>query len=180
MDQHVVNPYAPPRAQLDPRAPSADFWIDGETLVVRKGSTLASDRCVRTGQTGDVVTWTRNFQWVPRWVSFTILIAWPVYFVAYFLTRKSGKLSFGAGPELRKRRSIGVGVGWGGGALSALVFVLGVTLDEPALLLVGLFALLVAIIVGVLLIQPFRVLKIDDEYLYIKPTSQFLESLGVR
>jgi hypothetical protein len=180
MDQQAVNPYAPPRAQLDPNLRGADYWIDGDTIVVRKGGTLPADRCVRTGQVGDVEVWTRTFQWVPRWVPMLVLVAWPIYFIAYFLTRKSGQISFGAGPELKTRRAIGIGVGWGGGALSALLLVLGITQDEPVLLLVGLIGILAAIIAGAVLVQPFRVLKIDEEHLYIKPTRGFLESLGAR
>jgi hypothetical protein len=178
MIQDTLNPYAPPMARLEPISPGADYWIDGENVVVRKSGALPTDRCVRTGERDDVVPWTRTFQWVPRWVPLMVLIAWPIYFVAYFLTRKTGQVTFGAGPRLRSRRQVGIGVGWGGGVLAALLLVLGVTQEEPVLLLVGFVGILAAVIAGALLVVPFRVAKIDDEYLYIKPTRSFLDSLG--
>ncbi len=87
-----LNPYAAPQLEGG-YAPTWEtgldgLWRDGEVLVMHKESPLPPI-CVKSGQ--PATDWLqRDLIWHPRWITWTIFAAFPVYIVlALLLTRKA-------------------------------------------------------------------------------------------
>jgi hypothetical protein len=174
------NPYAPPSADwamaAAPVGPGGgQWWFQGNTLVVVKGSTLPLNLCVKTGQPSDGEPVKRTLQWVHPLVTLTVLISPLIMIILYFVLRKTGDISYGLSTEMRKRRKTGLILTL---APLLLIVLLAVALPEPALgFLLGLLIWLVCLVVGLIMMNPFKITKIDDKYIYLDVDQRFRRAL---
>jgi hypothetical protein len=181
MQQPPINPYAAPMApDVYAGAPGSmgEFFRQGEALVVRKGSVLP-DVCIRTGvhTGGNAVT--KTLTWVPPWIGILFVLISPIIGVIVMLiVRKSGALTYFLSREAQAKRKSGLMIGlavlFGGIAL----VVAAIAAETPVLALFGFVAFLVGIIVASVAGAPFRITKIDNDYIHLKVRPEFWSGLG--
>jgi hypothetical protein len=181
MQQPPFNPYAAPMASdAYAGAPGtmAEFFRSGDALVVRKGSVLP-DVCVQTGVATGGNAVTKTLTWVPPWVAILFVLISPIIgAVVMLIVRKSGSLTYFLSREAQARRKRGVMIGL------ALVFggigllVVGIAFEQVALVLSGFLAFIAGIIVAAVVGAPFRVNKIDADYIYLKVKPEFWSGVG--
>ena len=147
-----ANPYAPPRAALVTQAP-AQFWRDGNALVVPVGSTLPP-RCVKCNQPALEPMHRRKLSWHhPGWF-LLIFVNILLYIIAALIVRKKAEVTCGLCARHLRTRRIYLAIGWGGLALGvALVF------STPP---VGVLVVLAGVITGMIgsrIVHPGRITK---------------------
>ena len=168
------NPFSPPTAEGT--APIGDYHVEGELLVIAKDGPALPDRCVKCNAPA-TERFQKQLQWIPRWVPFTILLCWPVYFAAFFMMRQTGKVDLGlCDAHYQRYRNFT----WAGSALliAGLVLLVGGIFVE-ALVAVGIG--FVALIGGIFVMMPGRVVwpsYMEGEHGYYKGAApEFLDSL---
>lgn len=179
MSNFENNPYAPPRSQdfFEQDTSEYDYWIDDDCLIVRKNGMLPPDICIHSGEPTDGFTMTKHFQWMPAWIYALLLISPIIYLIVALIIKKSGVLTYGVGPKFAFRRKIGLSIGWVGSLSMLALIILGVLYESSNLVLISVVLLIISIIVGAVLVQPFKIKKIDELYVYIKPKIEVLERL---
>lgn len=174
--QEAGNPYAPPKASLDP--PSAEsIWRDGKTLVLRAGAELPP-RCVKCNAPAAGRLKQRTVYWHQPWVYVLVLLNVLIYLVVALILRKRAKVAPGLCARHRRHRWLGFAAGWGGTLLSLVTLVAGLSADSGPLLAVSGALLLVALVTGILLTRIVYPERIDREFVRLKGCgSAFLETL---
>jgi hypothetical protein len=116
---------------------------------------------------------------VPPWVAILFVLISPIIgAVVMLIVRKSGSLTYFLSREAQARRKRGVMIGL------ALVFggigllVVGIAFEQVALVLSGFLAFIAGIIVAAVVGAPFRVNKIDADYIYLKVKPEFWSGVG--
>jgi hypothetical protein len=173
-----INPYAPPKSDwVHEPSPGMQqqWWFEGETLVVPRGGMLPIDLCVKTGQPTQHAPVKRTLVWVHPLVAISV-ISPIIFIILYLILRKTGELAYGVSPEFVQRRRIGVGVIVGTLAL----FVLSIVAESGAAMVLALLLFLVGVIVGLRLMTPFSIRKIDKQLIRLKVDDRFRQALAAR
>lgn len=181
MADEPFNPYAPPKvdwvaapnpATLVPQ----QWWFEGEELVVLRGASLPTDICVKTGQPTSLPPVHKKVQWVHPAVAITVVISPIIFLILYFIFRKTGELTYAVSPEFLKRRKLGIGL-----IVGPLVPILAaIPLDMPALAAVFGLLWVISMIVGIVIMMPFQIKKIDKEKIHMKVDKRFTAALAQR
>jgi hypothetical protein len=178
--QQPFNPYAAPTASdAYPGAQRnvAEFFRDGDALVVRKGSMLP-DVCVMTGAPTGGNAVTKTLTWVPPWVVVLFVLISPIIgVIVMMIVRKSGVLTYCISREAQAKRRMGILIGVGLLLGGIGLIVAGIAAEVAALALVGFVAFLAGIIVAAVTGAPFRVNKIDKDYIYLRVKPEFWAGL---
>ena len=166
------NPYAPSTASLagsgaDARAADTRVWRDEKVVIVARDAELPN-RCVKCNEAAEEPTKTRKLYWHHTGVYLTFLISPIVYIIVALIVRKTAHLSPGLCARHKRRRSLGLLIGWGGFLLCFLGMSFAYGSDNPdlgALLLLATFACIVAGIILSRIVYPRR---IDDRYVHLR------------
>ena len=162
----LSNPYAPPKASLDPRS-TENLWRDGKILVMRPGSQLPP-RCVKCNAPAELPLKSRQVYWHPPWVYLFAVLALLLYPIVAVLVRQRATFAPGLCPVHRHRRWLGIALGWGGSATALLLMFLGGTYDYSALMVLGLLLFLGAILAGIILTHLLQPERIDQDFIRLK------------
>jgi hypothetical protein len=165
------NPYAAPRATLEPDAPDAELpWrIEGRMLVARQGVTLPPV-CLLTGAPAPGEHERRDLSWIPIWFRILIGIAPMIALFAYAGVRRRGNLEYALSPEARRRRRSGSMLGFAGVALSIGLFLLGRADDLPGVMGLAFLLGLVTVFVASARARMFRIKRIDKRHIHLELT----------
>jgi hypothetical protein len=175
MMPEALNPYAPPKASLDPSF-TEDLWRDGKILVLRNGSHLP-DRCIKCNGPAVTPMKRRKVYWHHP-ALYALLVSWPIYLIVALIVRKSAAVAPGLCSVHRTRRWIGIAVGWGGLLLSILLMIVGGGSENGLLVLAGLILFLTALVAAVLLSRLIFPQRIDQDFVRLKGCGKaFLDSL---
>lgn len=179
----AMNPYAAPThgqmgATAAPGAPGQDFWRQGDVLVCRKGAHLP-DLCLATGTPtgGNMVL--KKLQWYPPWIGALVIISWPIALILMFVMRKKGDLTYYLSSEAQAKRKKALMIGGGVLALSVLLFIVGASAEAIPLFLLAFVGFLAGIIVMAAVGVPYRVQKIDNEFIHLKLKPAYWGSSGM-
>lgn len=181
MQQPPINPYAAPLAPdsyAGAHGTMGEFFRSGDALVVRKGSVLP-DVCIRTGvhTGGNAVT--KTLTWVPPWIGILFVLISPIIGVIVMLiVRKSGALTYFISREAQAKRKSGVMIGLAVLFAGIGLVVAAIAAETPVLALFGFVAFLVGIIVASVTGAPFRITKMDNDYIHLKVTPEFWSGIG--
>jgi hypothetical protein len=172
------NPYAPPKASLDPRMEDGP-WRDGKILVMRQGSALPP-RCVKCNEPAELPIQRQTVYWHEPWIYVFAVTCLLVYALVSLVMRRRAILAPGLCRIHRKRRWLGIAMGWGGSMAALVLMFLGGSNDFLPLLWIGGAMLLVAITAGLLLGRVLLPARIDKDLVRLKGCSQgFLDTLPV-
>lgn len=180
MSGESLNPYAPPKSDwVQPASPNAltpqQWWFEGDTLVVLRFGTLPTDVCIKTGQPTDQPPVKRKVQWIHP--AFAIAVLSPIIFLILFLIfRKTAELTYGVSPEFIKRRKTALALILGPIAL----IVLSAFTKSPIAIVATMLIFVVCMIVGIVMMTPFQIRKIDKERIYLKVDDRFRDALAAR
>lgn len=173
------NPYAPPKVPLNPYAPpharlertldagGGGLWRDGKVLVLRPGGALPP-RCVKCNAPAETPVKSRKIYWHRPVIYFFILLNLLIYAIAALIARKQATVSPGLCTEHRKRRQLGLAIGWGGALLGLAMLFGGLAMESGAVAGLGLFPLLGSLIAGPLLARIVVPVRIDTDYVRLK------------
>ena len=165
-DSKSANPYAPPAAESHgtPYAANGNLFRDGKLLVARDGAPFP-DRCVRCNGPAEGYRLKKTFYWHPPGWYVLIFASVLIYAVVAMIIRKKATFELSLCRRHRRRR----------------VFLIGVGLGIPVLVLIGWIAtgsdvmgpmLLIAVLVGsvaaVVGAQTMTPKKIADGYAHLK------------
>jgi hypothetical protein len=176
-----VNPYAPPVAVAGPPGayaarPGYDFYPMGDQLVVRKGTVLP-DICVVSGQPTGGMMKHRNLSWIPPWVGILFVISPLLGLIVMMFVRKSGPITHAWSAEARSKRTKGIIIGLSILASTFLLIGIGIAADAPALAALSMVTFITGLIMAIVMGQPFRVAKIDNEFIYLKMKPAFMSAM---
>jgi hypothetical protein len=158
----LSNPYAPPQASIDEAAGAGSktgWQLNGDILVAEKGAVLPG-LCVWSGEPATHRV-NRMLTWAPPWTAMMGVILILIF-------RKTGRLDFAVSELARKRKTSGVLMVVGSFLALVLCIAAGAATNAPAVFLVGILAFFVLLVVGLMRMQPFRLVKIDKTHIYIK------------
>ncbi|NVB39064.1 hypothetical protein G6O69_14570 [Pseudenhygromyxa sp. WMMC2535] len=179
------NPYQAPVATASPYEsalpPEANtYWRQGDQLVAMKGAILPAQVCLATGKAADGVAVTKKLQWAHPAVAIAILFNALIYVILYLALRKRGSLTYGLSSEFRSRRIKGILLAVLGPVVCILLMGVGAqTQGFEWALIIGVIALFATLIGGIMLAQPFRVMKIDEHHIYLKLKPEVFSALGL-
>ena len=182
----AVNPYAPPRSDLQQSAPEAPpanqlfgvggVWRTGDLLVMQKGTTLPN-RCLQCNQPASV-QYPKKMYWHQPWLYLLLFLGGPfIYIIGSLVTRKKADVVLplcGAHADKRKRAA----------TISTLMMVAGLLLmfasctqmegsGDTFVLMAGpgFLLLFIGAIVNVAGANPIVPKKIDDYYVWMNKVS---------
>lgn len=171
-----LNPYAPPKASLDPQSPES-LWRDGKVLVVRPDSPLPA-RCVKCNAPAHLPLKRRKMYWHPAWVYLLLFLSPLIYIIVALIVRKCATLSPGLCDAHRRRHWLGIALGWGGSLLALLLMFLGATYEYCSMAVIGMILFLGAIVAGIILARVLQPERIDKDYIRLRGCGQaFLDTL---
>jgi hypothetical protein len=167
-----LNPFAPPQADAY-AAPTGtgtgSFTVQGNILIAKKGTVLPNV-CLFSGEAQGAERVHKKLFWAPPWT--VIFVVSPLIFlIMYFIFRKSGELDYSLGPRAKQRRNQGILAGVGGVILGIVLVAAGGATNEPVLLFVGIFGLLIALVFGIVWGRIITIVRInpDDIHLKLRP-----------
>jgi len=173
------NPYAPSAASLagSERAETSLAWRDGKDLVLQVGSDLPHV-CVKCNEPSEAPTKKRRLYWHhPGYYGF-IVIAMLLYIVIAMIVRKSAYVSPGLCRVHKRKRAMGIALGWSGFILGMIAINLGASAGRSDLAALAGVVMLVLMVTGVVLSRIVVARRIDDRYVRLKGCGpEFLDSL---
>jgi hypothetical protein len=185
MDQNQ-NPFAPPSVAADlppPVAQSPDGvpWREGAHAVCPLEAVWPA-RCVRCNKPVTTPLMKRTLYWHHPAVYLLLMTNVIIFAVVAAIVRKRGIVHLALCEEHRKRRALGLWVGWGGSILCFIAMIVAapaLSSDEAVLviLILGLVGFLVCIVVGVLMGQIVAPVRIDKQLIRVRVGKPFLYSL---
>jgi hypothetical protein len=170
MDQ-THNPYAPSRATLraagDVR-PSLGVMRDGKVLVVPRDNDLP-ERCVKCNAPAHAPIRQRTVYWHHPAVYIAFFINIILYIILALAMRKTAKLSPGLCERHKRKRTLGLWVGWGGFFVMTIVVLplLGALMDIGGMV-IGILLILATVITGIVMSRIVYANHIDDRYVRLK------------
>ncbi len=181
-DQGGFNPYqAPAHAAFDATMvpATANYWREGELLVVESGSVLPGDVCIATGKPANGEMVDKKLQWAHPAVAVAILVNILLYLIIYLVVRKRGTLSYALSPEFKKRRFNSILLAIFGPLASIGLIAAGVAANQPIALLTGVLAFFITLITGLIRCQPLKIKKIDGSNIYLTVKPEVFQALGL-
>jgi len=180
-----VNPYAPSRASLTAtdRASAVDdnsVWRDGKVLITLVDAEMPH-RCIKCNEPADEPTKKRKVYWHHGALYLLILINALIYAIVALVVRKKALVSAGLCTEHKKRRRNALIFGWTGTIVGLVLMGHGLGSSSSGSgveSLVGILAILVSIIAGMIFGRIVYAKKIDKTYVRLKGCGvDFLDSL---
>lgn len=179
MAANDINPYAASvteQAYANPlqsaEMAGGNVWVDGQVIIMQKGARLPA-WCVKTGERlRDDQLIQKKLSWNPAWV-------WLVFFlggllpllVVVLITRKTGIVWYGVSEEALARRRRGIMIAWGIALLGFAMMFTPAFVDGGDLVwlpvLLGIVAVLGALIYGSIVSRLVRPTKIDKHYVWL-------------
>lgn len=182
-DPYSRNPYVPSRASLASRTAKADVssevsvWRDGRTVVTLHDASLP-DRCVKCNAPADPPTKERALYWVHPAVYLLIFAGGLILLIVYLVVRKKADVNPGLCDAHKKRRLGALAYGWLGFFGGFLLAILGGSGNSGGAVLLGLFLMVSAIVVGMIWGRLVHVKKITkDEVRLGGFSSDYLDDL---
>lgn len=165
-----ANPYQPPRDDetRGASAPGSGSFriIDGDTLVVRKGTALPPI-CLWNGEPCSDSPRLTTFSWAPTWV-WIFIVSPLLLMIVYLLARKRGQVSYFLGPEAQRLRKQGVRLVAGALLLALPIVGLAIALKWYALTALASLGILVALLVAAVRSPSLQVARVDALYVFFK------------
>jgi hypothetical protein len=177
------NPYAPSQASLKSTHGLATSTQSGVTawrnqkVLVMIPDTPLPPRCVKCNEPAEEPTKIRKVYWHHTGVYALILINLIIYAIVAAIVRKRALVAPGLCARHKKRRQLGLFIGWGGLVAGiALMFAGGS--DQGAYLGLGILLVLVSALTGMIVSRVLVARKIDQDYVWLKGCgAEFLDSL---
>ncbi|MEZ4307981.1 MAG: hypothetical protein R3F14_08030 [Polyangiaceae bacterium] len=177
-----INPYAPPRSDMEPTAPAptmfAGFgvWNDnGQAALFANGGRLPN-RCVVCNQHAEHRV-SKTFQWHNPWLYLLLLGGWLFYLIAILVMRKSATVEYWLCDAHRKRRTAGLALAWAGFIVSLVLVFVAAAANAGVVALVCAGFMIVFPIVGGIMAQVTRPTRITDTEVRLKVGAPFAASL---
>jgi hypothetical protein len=179
------NPYAPSRASLN----SGEALLSGsqsgvtawrnQNVLVMVPDTALPPRCIKCNEPADEPTKMRKVYWHHPGVYALILINLIVYAIVAAIVRKKALVAPGLCAEHKKRRRLGLAIGWGGVLAGIGLIVWGFEdADHVGYVPLGCLVLLTGMILGIFLSRVVVARRIDKSYVWLKGCgAEFLDSL---
>jgi hypothetical protein len=170
------NPYAPPKASLEPTG-NGNCWRDGKVLVMLADTPLPH-RCIKCNAPAVTPVKKRKVYWHHPALYLLLLVNVIIYAVVALIVRRTATVAPGLCPEHRKRRLLGLWLGWGGSLAGLALFFFGLSVDKTPLILVGPLLIVAAIVGGIVFARVVYPQRIEKDYVRLKGCSEeFLASL---
>ena len=167
----VSNPYAPPQAPLHetagPGTAGGGWRLVADTLIVEKGAKLPPI-CVFNGEPTEGQRVNRKLGWAPPAVIMLVALAPLLGLILVLALRKTGRIDYALSQAARQRRKSAVLIILGGIAAFVALIALTVAMESAPLALAGLVVFFVTLVVGLVRLQPFRIVKIDKTRIHLK------------
>ena len=129
----------------------------------------------------------KKMGWHSPWLFLLILAGLFVYLIVALVVHRSAKVRVALCPRHRRRRQVGLWLGFGGMFLSmaflfsaAFVEYVDLGLDENVVPIAGLIGLFGFPIVGVIMTQMIRPRRIDHEHVWLRVGRAFADSIPER
>jgi hypothetical protein len=163
------NPYAPSRATLasDEVRTGAHLWRLKKILIMSRDGDLPP-RCVKCNETADEPTKTRTVYWHHPGFYVLLLINIILYAVVALIARKTAKVSPALCAQHKQRRTKGILIAWSGFIVGFVAMSIALGSNHMAVGLLLLFAMLGAIITGLVMSRVVYAKRIDDRYVQLK------------
>jgi hypothetical protein len=164
-----TNPYAPSEASLragDVR-PTTGLMHDGKVLLLPQDCALP-DRCVKCNDDAVLPIKERTVYWHHAGWYLMLLVNVILYVIVALVVRKTAKVSPGLCERHKRKRNVGLFIGWGGALLGLAGAVSAGANDSPGLALSMLLLILVAMITGIIMSRVVYASRIDDRYIRLK------------
>ena len=179
------NPYAPSRASLATRSVTAEVssevsvWRDGKAVVALPDASLPP-RCVKCNEPADQPTKERTLYWVHPAVYLLIFAGGLILLIVYMVVRKKADVNPGLCDAHKKRRLGALAYGWLGFFGGFLLACIGGAADSGGSVLLGLFLMVSAIIVGMIWGRLIHAKKITPDEIRLGGfSSEYLDDLPV-
>lgn len=170
------NPFAP--LPVSAATPGGAFWREGDVLRSHNGA-VWPQRCVVCGQDCSFNNPLHlKLQWHPRWVYVTLVLSVWFYVIASVLTRRRAAVDIFLCDEHATRRRNGINITAGAVVVGLGTIFGGFAMDYLGLAGVGILVLLVGVIVGSLMMRTLRVIRIEEDQLWLKAPSAFMETVA--
>jgi hypothetical protein len=163
------NPYAPSRASLagsDVRA-GARLWRLNKVLIISRDGDLP-DRCIKCNADADGPTKTRTVYWHHPGFYLLLLVNIIVYIIAALIARKTAKVSPGLCARHKRKRTLGIWIGWGGFFVGLVAMSAAFGSNQPDLGMFLIFATAGCVIAGLLISRIVYAKRIDDRYVQLR------------
>ncbi len=122
------NVYAPPKTAIGQTGGTADFWREGELLVMSIGAVLP-DRCIKCNAPAHGVRWDKRLSWHPPLIALLVLINLLLYLIVAVIFTKRAQVSIGVCRKHLTRRRRLLATTWLLLLVSIAVFIGGVGLS---------------------------------------------------
>jgi hypothetical protein len=170
------NPFAP--LPVSAATPGGAFWREGDVLRSTHGAVWPS-RCVVCGQECSSDNPLHlQLQWHPRWIYVFIVISLWIYLIAAAVMRRRAAIDVFLCDEHMIRRRNGTRITLAAVVLGLATMFGGFAMDYVGLAGVGMGVLLVGVIVGTLMMRTMRVIRIEQDQLWLKPSAAFMETVA--
>src|SRR5262249_11099977 len=148
-----------------------------QNILVMVPDTPLPPRCVKCNEPAEEPTKVRKVYWHHPWVYLLILVNLIIYAIVAAIVRRRALIAPGLCAEHKKRRKLGLLIGWGGVVAAIGLMMWGVN-DQFGYFGFGMLLLLASIIVGVVLSRVVVARRIEKDYVWLKGCgTQFLDSL---
>ncbi len=170
------NPFAP--LPVSSGTPSGAVWREGDVLRSSNGAVWPC-RCVVCGRECSSNNELKlQLQWHPSWVYVFIVISLWIYLIAAAFTRRRAAITvFLCDVHLIRRQNgtrILIGFLVGGLAIMFGAF----SMDYVGVGVIGVLLLLGGVIMGSLMMRTVRVIRIENDELWLKPPAVFMEKVA--
>jgi hypothetical protein len=178
------NPYAPSPATLAPGTQSRatedrpfTAWRDGRVMVMRPGTELPH-RCVKCNEPASEPTKKRTVYWYSPWLLLLILLSIIIFAIVAMIVRKNAVVFPGLCANHKRRRRNVIAAAWLGVLAGIVLIYAGINTSSSAQGVVGLVAILVSVVCGIVMGRVVHAARIDNEYVRLKGCGKpFLETL---
>lgn len=173
-----MNPYAEGIPGASHEDVGQGILRSGDTLAMNRFSSQLPDRCVVCNAPAGGYRVHKTFYWHPPEYYLTIFLGVLIYAIVAMVTRKEARVAYGLCPEHKKRRQLGIAIGWVGfvGGFAGMIAVPAADLPM-VLVLVALAILIASPIVGAVMSNVIKPKRIDERTAFMKVGAPFLASI---
>ena len=185
MTQLTTNPYAPPECADQGMPPqkleNGEIWREGRYVVCPRDAHLP-DRCVRCNKPAEDYSLLRKLSWHHGAWFLLILLNLLIYLIVALCIRKTAKVHVGLCRRHRRKRRLGLWLGYGGFMLSVGCIIVAITVEMgemlPAIIgPAGILGLVLFLVVGIVMSQVTRPIKITRDQVWLSVGKRFAASL---
>jgi hypothetical protein len=178
------NPYAPSRASLNAGVTPSEIahsgvtvWRNENVLVMLPDSHLPP-RCVKCNAPAEEPTKIRKVYWHHPAVYLLILLNLIIYAIVAAIVRKRALVAPGLCADHKRRRRVGLTVGWLGVIFAMAIMTIGAGYDRGSFLGLGVLLMLGSTIAGIYLSRIVVAERIGKDYVWLKGCgAEYLDSM---